>query len=949
MLRLLLLLLSFTLSACFSSPTLHPKHSDINNTDLVKPEHPSNLRQDVVHGQLSNGFTYYIHKHNVPANRIELRLAVKVGSLQDLDNQNGVAHFVEHMAFNGTKHFPKNQVITAMEKMGMSFGSHSNAVTNFNKTVYRLTVPTDNPDNIHTSLTIMKDWAESISFDNLEVEKERGIILEEWRNQNEHATKGINKVQREALWNNSRYLDHLAVGNPAGISHITSNMLKQFYHKWYTPSNMALIVVGDVTIKDVEALITTKFGAIANKSNAKQKSYNIPARDKIHSVIYSDKQQTSSVVRLMLLAEKREYSNIKHIKPLRMKALFNYLLNERLKKLSLSDSAPFFEARSYSDLLADKTQVHGFTVKAKHNEIEGGYWALLKELQRVKQHGFTATELAHYKQAIVARLDAYLLNSKGFYSGKFAEQLTNHFLFNKLALSPEQQVNEQKRTVQAITLEELNTFASALISIQRGFEFVLAPEALKSALPTAQKLKEIRRQTKELSTAPYRGTLTKNDLMIKQPKAGYIVSETENEELGFVSWQLSNGAVVHFKKTDFEPDYFIYKAIASGGTSMIADELYRNALAFSAVMNNTGVATYDINTLGRFQTEHQISLEFGASRDWHYLYGGGVVSELESFLKLNYLRLVSPRFNDAIVQRHKDNVLDYQAIRKHAYNERFNDEAGVFYWQDHFRSQPWRVEHATEISSARLNTIHQQWFSNATNFEYFFVGNLEKATLKQHVATYLASLPATGDITSNVEHHIMPISGKHRFIKHYATEQRAHVKLRRHQRLEKTSKVFEQELAHFVSITNVKLREVLREDFAGVYGVRLNAYVENIQAPRLTMEIAFTCEPDRAEELINITNTTLATLASEPITQNYLDNERQRWLKQRKVIMKNNHWILNRMAQITDTKNSYITLREERDVAENFTKEQFQKVAKKITNLKNMSDIILLPKNGAKP
>ncbi|HJZ81415.1 MAG TPA: pitrilysin family protein, partial [Pyrinomonadaceae bacterium] len=534
-------------------------------------------------GKFPNGLRYYIRANKKPEKRAELRLVVKAGSILEDDDQQGLAHLVEHMAFNGTKNFPKNKTIEFMESLGMRFGADVNAYTSFDETVYMLTVPTDKPEMMDRALLILEDWAHNLSFDPAEIEKERGVVMEEWRLGQGANMRMLQKIFPVVL-KGSRYADRLPIGKPEIIQNGKAERLRQFYTDWYRPDLMAVVVVGDFDKTAMEKMITAHFASIpaATKPRPRQQ-FDVPDHTDTAYAIAADKEASGTIVELETLLPSRPQKTVADYRQQTVDGLFAGMLSARFEEITQQPNAPFLNAgASRGNFFARSKDAATLAAFVKEDGIERGLDALLSEAARVARFGFTATELDRQKQNTLRSYEQYALEKENTESGDRAAEYIRNFLDDEPLPSPDYEYALQKKFLPGVTLDEVNRLAKEWFPDGNRMVIVEAPEKTGLTIPDQTKLAAVLKAAATRDLKAYVDSAAGTALLETAPAAGTVTRTVSKEALGITEWELSNGVRVILKPTDFKEDEIVFRASSPGGTSLAPDSDY--ITASSAVM-----------------------------------------------------------------------------------------------------------------------------------------------------------------------------------------------------------------------------------------------------------------------------------------------------------------------------------------------------------------------------
>ena len=565
---LLFAVLPVLLYACVStSPTTVQQAAMEETTEkLEDPKLP--IDSLVTVGQLDNGLRYVIRQNQKPENRVELRLVIDAGSVLEDENQQGLAHFAEHMAFNGTKNFAKQELVDYLELIGMRFGPDLNAYTSFDETVYMLTVPTDSTEVVETAFQILEDWAHQISFEAEEIDKERGVVVEEWRLRR-GAQQRMFDEQIPILLKDSRYAVRLPIGQKAVLDTFQHEDLRRFYRTWYRPDLMGFVAVGDIEPAEVEALVEKYFARIpAAESPPERTVFPVPDHEETLFAITTDPEATYNSVSIYYKRDVRPQGTVSTYRRSLIEALYHRMLNQRLHELTKLPEPPFLGAYSGQGRWLRSKEFFILGAAVQNNGFDAGLGALLVEAARVREHGFTASELAREKKEMLRSMEQSYRERDKQQSSGFASEYVRHLLTDEAIPGIAKEYELYQELVPGIALEEINALASEWTSEKNRVITVEAPEQEGIAVPTEQDLLAIFAEAAQQEIAPYADEVSDEPLVAQVPAPADIVERSEIPEIGATWWTLSNGIRVCLKPTDFKNDEILFRAYSPGGHSL---------------------------------------------------------------------------------------------------------------------------------------------------------------------------------------------------------------------------------------------------------------------------------------------------------------------------------------------------------------------------------------------
>ena len=540
-------------------------------------------------GEFENGLRYYIRVNKRPENRAELRLVVNAGSILEDDDQQGLAHFLEHMAFNGTKNFAKHKLIEFMESIGMRFGPGLNAYTSFDETVYMLTVPTESPEIMETAFQILGDWSQAFLLEPEEIDKERGVIIEEWR-LGRGAGARMRDKQLPILFKGSQYAERLPIGKKETIESFKHKVLKRFYKDWYRPDLMAVIAVGDFDRATIKGLIDKHFSELPKRKKARpRRTFQVPDHKETLFAIATDKEYTRASVSVYHKLPLREQDTVGAYRERIAEALYNRMLNQRFNELAQKPDPPFIYASSSRGIFIRSKEVYALNASVKEEGIERGLEALLTESKRISQFGFVESELERQKQEVLRFIEKAYTEREKTESYQYVSEYMRNFLQGEPIPGIEYEFELYKRFVPEIPLEEINSLGKEWLTEHNRVIMVSAPEKEELAVPTEEELLAVFDAVEEKEIEPYVDTTLTQPLLSEIPEPGEIAETKSIDEFGITEWELSNGVHVVLKPTDFKADEIILRAASPGGTSLASDEDFIPAQTATQVIASGGL------------------------------------------------------------------------------------------------------------------------------------------------------------------------------------------------------------------------------------------------------------------------------------------------------------------------------------------------------------------------
>ena len=820
---------------------------------------PLPVDKDVITGTLKNGLKYYIQKNQKPEKRAELRLYVNAGSVLENEDQRGLAHFVEHMAFNGTKHFKKNELVDYLEKLGIKFGPELNAHTGFDQTVYMLTVPTDSSDILATGFLVLEDWAHNLTFDTTEINKERGVVLEELR-LNRGADMRMLDEQLPILFKGSRYAERLPIGKKEIIESASYDTIKQFYKDWYRPDLMAVAAVGDFDPKVIEGYIKEHFSKLKNPENERPRTvFDIPKHKETYFAIASDKEARFSTVSLYYNQEPKVVKDLSDYKNQLVHDLFYGILNDRLNELTTSANPPFTYAYAGDSRFAKSADISFLAAMVKEGGIDTGFEALLREAERIKLYGITPTELERQKTNLLRRAEQNLAEKNKTESSQIISNFESNFLYDEPIISIEDQYKLAQELVPQITLDDVNKVSSELLQHENRVVLVNSPEKENLKVPTKEELSAIITKVGTEKITPYEDKVSSKPLVEKPPAPSPVVSTKTFADLGFIEWKLKNGVKVYFKPTDFKNDEIVFSAFSPGGSSLVKDKNFLSAQNATALVRESGLDGFNRTELDKYLSGKIVSVSPYIGFYYEGLNGSASPKDEETLFQLIYSYFTEPRIDSTGFLSFKSKMNSYLENKSNSPQSAFNDTLQVTLSDYHFRSRPLTVKMLDEINPDKALSIYKERFKDASDFTFVFVGNIDTTAFKPLVETYLGGLPSTNSNEKPFDLKYKNVKGSINKEVIKGIEPKSSVAITYVGNIDYSRKN-EYILESLVQVLDIKLREILREEKGGTYGVYCYDQVYRIPEAHYSLNFGFGCNPERVDELVKDFNIVLDSI-----------------------------------------------------------------------------------------
>lgn len=913
----------------------------------IKLSDPIPVGPQVTVGKLANGLTYYIQKNARPEKKLELRLVVKAGSILEDDDQRGLAHLLEHMAFNGSTHFKKWELISYLQSIGVKFGADLNAYTSFDETVYMLPIPTDRPENVDKGFLVLEDWAHGLTLDDADIDKERAIVLEEARS-GKGAGERMNKQLLPKMYNGSRYASRLPIGDENVLKTFKPSAVQRFYRDWYRPDLMAVVVVGDIEPARAEALIRAHFGKLANPETPRPRTYApIPARSATEALVITDKEASgnSVLIRYPVRPANDHFSFADYRNKL-VDALFAAMLAQRLQDLTQQANPPFIGGGSTLSRMTPRYQSYSAGATLGKGGAAPAIAALVQENERARKFGFSAAELERSKKDMLRGYERIYSERDKSNSSAFVAEYTRNFLEGEEIPGIENEYHYARELVPGISLAEVNRYAAATIPVDAAKLVVyLGSDKPGEAAPTPKPadLLAWTDAAARAKVAPRVESALAARLMDQPPAAGSIVGETHDEALGTTTLTLSNGVKVILKPTDFSNDQVLLSSSRPGGLTQFGKNDVAAARYANAVVASMGVAGFSPNDLQKVLAGKAASawVDFGQYTD--NLGGNAGSDDIETMLQMVYLRLTGVRRDAALYQ---------SFIGKEAEGARnvmaqpgavFRDALTTAMYGD----SPWvarapRPEDFGKLDLDKSVNLYRQRFASARGMTFILVGSFDVAAVKPLLATYLASLPTPELPLAVKDVGLRPVTGVVKQAVYSGAEPKSVVSLN----FTGPASYSKEENLRFqalLEVMNIRITDVLREQLALIYSGGMSGNISRIPYEHYTIGASLPTGPEKVDQVLAATFAEIARLKQSGPAAADLEKVKQNWLQvQRRAMRENGYWLTQLQAAVTyNTDPAAILTLEQRIGA--VTADDIKQAAARYFNLQNYVQVVLYP------
>ena len=855
---------------------------------------PLPIGPQVTVGQLPNGLTYYIQKNSRPEKRLELRLVVKAGSILEDEDQLGLAHVAEHMAFNGSTHFKKHELISYLQAMGLKFGADLNAHTSFNETVYILPIPTEKPENIEKGFLVLQDWAQGVSFNDADIDSERPIVLEELR-LGKGAQDRMNKVLLPKIFSGSLYAKRLPIGTEDSIKTFKFDAIKRFYKDWYRPDLMAVVVVGDIEPDAAKALVESHFGALTNPEHARPRLYPaIAPRGGSEALVVTDKEATNNVLMIQYPARAdKAVLTVEDYRQSLVERLFGAMLGQRMQELTQQATPPFVGGGSGVGRLVPGYKIFGSSALLGRQGMGPAVDALVQENERVRQFGFTAAELERSKKNVLRQVEQAQVEREKTDSAQYAAEYQRNFLEQETIPGIDNELLYTRELLPTITVADVNVFAQSVIP-DKSAKLVAYTGSDKpdSATPTEPQLLRSVSQAEQQAVSAKVEKAVATTLMAHLPAAGSIVAERYNAALGVTEWDLSNGVKVVLKPSDFKNDEILLSGNRFGGQSLYGQPDMYNAGFATTVVSAMGVAEFAPTELQKMLAGKVLSVNTGLGGFNDIVSASSSNADLETMLQLLSLKFGPTRRDADLYQSFVTRMQDAAKNAIARPESVFFDAVQTTLFNAHPRLQltP-RPENFNHLDLERMRTIYQQRFASAKGMTFVLVGSFTPDGIKPLVARYLASLPTPDIVTQFVDLGMRPVTGVVKKEVHSGTEAKSQVSIN----FSGPAAYSDEEqlrLSALVEVVNIKIIDVLREKLTLIYGGSLRGNLARTPYEHYQLALTLPCAPENVDKVVAAAWGEIQKIQDAGVDPADWAKVKQNWLtSHRKNLRENGFWL----------------------------------------------------------
>lgn len=948
-------------------------------------------------GKLSSGIPYYILKNDRPAKRLEMMLVLNAGAVLEDDDQNGLAHFCEHMAFNGTQNFPKGELVNFLESMGVRFGADLNAYTNYDETVYMLTVPLDNPKNLIKGIQVLRDWAGFVTYDEADINAERGVIMEEWRLR-KGAQDRVQDKHRGSMFYGSKYAQRDIIGDTNVLLRAPGENLRRFYRSWYRPENFSIVAVGDIDVATFETYLNKYFSSppTSGERPSVRPQILLPTHKETLISIASDPELQGASAQVFIKRRADTVYTYADYKRNITRQMVSEMLNQRLAELAQKNPPPFTGAGMGEFLLAREARATYGEVSAADKNVLKCLNAFLTEFERAKRFGFTPTELARAKESLLSNMESYYNERDKTESQQLAQELTRHVLQRESVSGIVHEWELHQAIVPMITTDDVNNVAKNLITEENRVITISVPEGNGFVKPTEQQVRDLLAAIEAKKLEAYVDEVPTKPLLEKAPEPGKITGLRTLPDIGGTELILSNGARVVYKKTDFKNDEILFSAQSWGGMSLAPEADHITNIAAMDAVRTGGIGSFTVSELGKILNGKNVGLSASVGMEQENIGGSSTPKDLRTLFELVYLGFTQPRKDSAAFESWKSKMKAQLANKEKSPEASFFDSIMVVSTGNHPRARTMSEKSVDEVDLNKAYKFVQERFKYGSDFTFYFVGNFDEEALKKYAETYIGSLPAApadpkvkieqgkpvstpapvlmsvpiaagGTDPSNVTIQapapaptptVVPMKetwkdvgmrtkkGQYRTTIYKGVEPKGTVLLSTTGTL-KYNPESRYSLVAMCEVLNILLREKMREEKGGVYGVSASPGFEKIPVEEYSVNVYFGCAPDRVNELVAIVKSEMALLRAKPVPDSLIAKVKEIQTKERQTSIKTNRFWLQVLSQFDRDGEPYSNVFLRDGFINNLSAAQVKATAEQYLGGKNFSEFILKPESSS--
>lgn len=905
---------------------------------------PVPVDKDFRYGKLENGLTYYIRRNTEPKQRAEFYIAQNVGAILEEDSQNGLAHFLEHMAFNGTKNFPGKGIINYFEKNGVKFGYNINAFTSVDETVYNLSdVPTTREGMVDSALLVLHDWSSFISLDPKEIDSERGVIREEWRT-GRNAERRMYKQTMPVIYKGSKYATRDVIGDINVIENFKHQEIKDYYKKWYRPDLQGIVIVGDIDVDKIESKIKTMFADIKKPVNpATRVFYELPNNDKPLVGIASDPEARNTILYLYYKhdATPKDAKNIGYLRNDMISDLITSMISARLNEITQKPNPPFVFAASGMGSMVRTKNALMFYAALKSDAMLDGFKGLIREAERIKRFGFTASELGRAKADYLRSLENQLKEKDKQKNENYVWEAINHFLEGEPIPGIEFNYSFANGILPTITIDEINNFATQKVTDNNMVITVMGPKKEGINLPTEDAILTSLGEVKTEKIEAYIDNVSTKPLVEKVEKPGTVKSVNANSVFGTTEFTLSNGAKVVFKSTDFKEDEVSLTAFSKGGLSLADNKTLPSASMATQIIMNGGVGEFSQTDIEKMLAGKIVSVRPTIGEDYEGISASASPKDLETMLQLVYLYFTSPRQDMESYNTYMGRMKAFLANSSADPRMAFRDSISALMGNRSPRVIPQNLAFLEKVDYNTTMEFYKNRFADASDFTFVFTGNINAEEAKGLVEKYIGGLPTVKRVDTPKDNGVRPPKGKvtNLFNKQLETPKASvFIALTGEAEYNLENLVL---TSYINSILQNRFLEEIREKEGGTYGVQVGMYITDFPTQSFALQMMFDTDPEKREKLVSIIFAEIEKIKTNGPLEDDLNKAKEYMVKQYdQNLRENRYWssiIREKYETGVDKHTSYL------DVVKAINGDKVKAFANKMFGQGNALEVIMQP------
>lgn len=855
---------------------------------------------NVTVGQFDNGLKYYIRTNKKPEKKVELRLIVNAGSILEDEDQLGLAHFMEHMNFNGTKNFQKNELVSYLQSIGVEFGADLNAYTSFDETVYILPIPTDKEGNLDKGFQIIEDWAHNALLTDKDIDDERGVVLEESRLGKGAEMRMLQKYLPEMMAG-SRYAERLPIGKDEILKNFKYDVVRRFYKDWYRPNLMAVAVVGDIDKATAMKYLEKHFKPMKNPANPRPR-FDVPVetRKVAKAMVLTDKEATNYRLQIIFPAQKKDKEvTVGDYREFMLRGLMSEMLNQRLSDLARSSDPPFPYAFVYVGGWArDYENLVGFTMFGEEGP-EKALMALTGEMKRAKEFGFTESEMELARKNLMSNMEKSYNERTTTESSQLIGEYVRNFLEDEPIPGIENEYNYYKTLLPGVKVEEVNKEMQALMADMNFFSLITGPDKAKEKLPSEAQLLAMTQKGFAQDVKAQEETAVASSLMDKKPTPGKVANIAKVEGFNATTYTLSNGIKVTVKPTTFKSDEIIVRGLKKGGSNNFGVADVHNVRYATQVVDAMGYGNFKPSDLEKVLAGKTISASGSISEITNRVSGSSTIKDLEDMFQLMYLKLTAPRADKELFEAYKKKqMMQLQFLSANPTYAFIDTVYESMYKNNPLAPSPIpKPEHFDALSMDRILDIYKDQFSTADGYEFYIVGNVDPKTLVPLLETYVASLPKANKAPSYKDNGVRPITGT-QTMKYYKGSDPKSMIIGVIHGDAKYSEDFSLQVQALAEILNIRVIEELREKLSGIYGGGYNASVEKEPYENFSVSLYLPCGPENVDKLLSAADEVVAEIKKDGPKAEDLEKVKSQWHEKHRESLEKNGWWASSMESV---------------------------------------------------